>query len=129
MSHANGGPASSALPWPMAYRPWALAELTRYRSFVDTGRLVVIRRKLPRAQGHRVRLGPTRQFPAKDGGTEAAGNLMRPNGPIEKEPAKFKRDPLCAGSFVAVMTHHVELTLEVVSVVLGTAPRHWCGGI
>ena len=44
-SHANQGPALSALPWPMAYRPWALAELTR-RIF-DTGHLVVIRRKLP----------------------------------------------------------------------------------
>ena len=43
---ANEGPTSSALPWPMAYRPWALAELTRRRPFVDTGRLVVIRRKL-----------------------------------------------------------------------------------
>ena len=47
MSSANKGPASSALSWPMAYRPWALAELTRCRPFVDTGRLVVIRRKLP----------------------------------------------------------------------------------
>ena len=46
-SRANEGPASSALPWPMAYRPWALAELTRRRPFVDTRRLVVIRRKLP----------------------------------------------------------------------------------
>ena len=46
-SRANKGPASSALPWPMAYRPWALAELTRRRPFVDTGCLVVIRRKLP----------------------------------------------------------------------------------
>ena len=45
-SRANEGPASSALPWPMAYRPWALAELTRRRPFVDTGHLVVIRRKL-----------------------------------------------------------------------------------
>ena len=32
--------------WPMAYRPWALAELTWHRPFVGTGRLVVIRRKL-----------------------------------------------------------------------------------
>ena len=47
MFRANEGPASSALPWPMAYRPWALAELTRRRPFVDTGRLVVIHRKLP----------------------------------------------------------------------------------
>ena len=39
-SRANEGPASSALPW-------ALAELTWRRPFVDTGRLVVIRRKLP----------------------------------------------------------------------------------
>ena len=31
----------------MAYRPWALAELTVRRPFVDTGRLVVIHRKLP----------------------------------------------------------------------------------
>ena len=46
-SPANEGPASSALPWPMAYRPWALAELTRRWPFVDTGRLVVISRKLP----------------------------------------------------------------------------------
>ena len=38
MSRANKGPDSSALPWPMAYRPWALAELTRRRPFVDTGR-------------------------------------------------------------------------------------------
>ena len=45
-SHANEGPALSILPWPMAYRPWALAELTRRRPFVDMGRLVVIRRKL-----------------------------------------------------------------------------------
>ena len=44
-SHANEGPAWSALSRPMAYRPWALAELTR--PFVDTGRLIVIRRKLP----------------------------------------------------------------------------------
>ena len=49
-SRANEGPASSALPWPMAYQPWALAELTRRRPFVDTGRLVVIRRKLPSNQ-------------------------------------------------------------------------------
>ena len=35
-SRANEGPASSALPWPMAYRPWALAELTRRRPFFDT---------------------------------------------------------------------------------------------
>ena len=45
-SRANEGPASSALPWPMAYRPWALTELTRRRPFVDTGRLVAIHRKL-----------------------------------------------------------------------------------
>ena len=45
-SRANEGPASSALPWPMAYRPWALAEMTRRRPFVGTGRLVVICRKL-----------------------------------------------------------------------------------
>ena len=32
----------------MACRPWALAELTRRRPLVDTGRLVDIRRKLPR---------------------------------------------------------------------------------
>ena len=37
-SCANEGPASSALPWPMAYQPWALAELTGRRPFVDTGR-------------------------------------------------------------------------------------------
>ena len=47
-SRANEGPASSAQPWPMAYRPWALAELTRLRPFVDTGRLVRSSRKLPR---------------------------------------------------------------------------------
>ena len=34
----------------MAYRPWALAELTWRRPFVDTGRLVIIRRKLPSDQ-------------------------------------------------------------------------------
>ena len=45
-SRANEGPALSALPWPMAYRPWALAERIRRRPFVDTGRLIVIRRKL-----------------------------------------------------------------------------------
>ena len=32
----------------MAYRPWALAELTRLGSFVDTGQLVRSSRKLPR---------------------------------------------------------------------------------
>ena len=47
-SRANEGPASSAQPWPMAYRPWALAELTRLGPFVDTGRLVRSSRKLPR---------------------------------------------------------------------------------
>ena len=46
-SCVNEGPALSAVPWPIAYRPWALAELTRHRPFVDTGRLIVIRRKLP----------------------------------------------------------------------------------
>ena len=46
-SCANEAPTSSALPRPMAYRPWVLAELTRRRPFIDTGRLVVIRRKLP----------------------------------------------------------------------------------
>ena len=45
-SRANEGPASSALPWPMACRPWALAELTRRRPFIDTVCLDVIRRKL-----------------------------------------------------------------------------------
>ena len=40
MSRANKGPASSALPW-------ALAELTRRRPFVDTRRLVAICRNLP----------------------------------------------------------------------------------
>ena len=35
-SRANEGPALSALPWSMAYRPWALAELTRGRPFVGT---------------------------------------------------------------------------------------------
>ena len=47
------GPSSSAVRLPMAYghgRPWALAELTRHRPFVNTGRLVVIRRKLPTDQ-------------------------------------------------------------------------------
>ena len=39
-SRANEGPAL----------PWALAELTRHRPFVDTGFLVVIRRKLPSDQ-------------------------------------------------------------------------------
>ena len=47
---ANEAPASSALSWPMAYRPWAVAELTRRRPFVGTGRLVIIRRKLPSDQ-------------------------------------------------------------------------------
>ena len=47
-SRANKGPAPSAQPWPMAYRPWALAELTRLGPFVDTGRLVRSSRKLPR---------------------------------------------------------------------------------
>ena len=32
---ANKGPASSALPWPMAYWAWALAELTWCKPFVD----------------------------------------------------------------------------------------------
>ena len=50
MSRANEGLALSALPGSMAYRPWALAELTLRRPFVDTGRLVVIRRKLPHDQ-------------------------------------------------------------------------------
>ena len=34
----------------MAYRPWALAGATQRRPFVDTGCLVVIRRKLPSDQ-------------------------------------------------------------------------------
>ena len=38
LSRANEGPTSSALPWPMAYRPWALVELTLRGPFVDTGR-------------------------------------------------------------------------------------------
>ena len=39
---------SFPLAWPMAYhRPWALAELTQHRPFVNTGRLIVNRRKLP----------------------------------------------------------------------------------
>ena len=46
-SRANEGPASSALPWPMAYRPWALTELTQRRPFVGTGRRGGICRKLP----------------------------------------------------------------------------------
>ena len=46
-SRANKGPASSALQWPMVYRPLALDELTQSRPFVDSGHLVVIRRKLP----------------------------------------------------------------------------------
>ena len=46
-SGAKEGTASSALPRPMAYRQQALAELTQRRPFVETGRLVVIRRKLP----------------------------------------------------------------------------------
>ena len=29
MSSANEGPALSALPWPMAGRPWAMVKLTR----------------------------------------------------------------------------------------------------
>ena len=52
-SRANKGPASSALPWPMAYQPWVLAEMTQRRPFVDTGRLVIIRRKLPRLLSQR----------------------------------------------------------------------------
>ena len=46
-SSANEGPAASALTWTVAYRPWALEEPTQRRPLVDTGRLVVIRRKLP----------------------------------------------------------------------------------
>ena len=46
-SRANEGPALLSLPWPMAYWPRALAELTRRWPFVDTGRLIGIRRKLP----------------------------------------------------------------------------------
>ena len=34
----------------MAYQPWALAELTRHRPFVDTGCLVIIGKKLPSDQ-------------------------------------------------------------------------------
>ena len=45
-SCANEGPSLSAPAKLMAYWPWALAELTRSRPFVDTGRIVVIRRKL-----------------------------------------------------------------------------------
>merc|ERR1712219_110167 len=47
------GPPLQPLPWPMAYRPWALAELTRRRPFVDTGHLVIIRRKLRSDISHR----------------------------------------------------------------------------
>ena len=46
-SRADEEPTSSPLPWPMACRSWALAERSQRRPFVDTGRLVVIRRKLP----------------------------------------------------------------------------------
>ena len=48
-SHANKGPASSALPWPMAYQPWALAELTRRRLNMLTAKFLARQRRHAKA--------------------------------------------------------------------------------